>query len=112
MAIFQLSKSKVVNALVKAYAEFFRNISLLITVIFSYITVPIYWPNLDRSQVGTIGLAIYTSAFIVEAVRSGIQTVPRGQTEAGLPSGFIYSEIMRYIVLLQAFKTVILPSDD
>ncbi|WP_158183280.1 amino acid ABC transporter permease [Enterococcus faecium] len=109
MAIFQLSKNKVVSALAKAYVEFFRNIPLLIIVMFFYVVVPIYWFNLDGFQAGTIGLTIYTSAFIAETVRSGIQTVPNGQTEAGLSSGFTYSEIMRYIVLPQAFKIVIPP---
>ncbi|MEQ4551862.1 ABC transporter permease subunit, partial [Weissella sp. GP1] len=87
MAIFQLSKNKVVSALAKAYVEFFRNIPLLIIVMFFYVVVPIYWFNLDGFQAGTIGLTIYTSAFIAETVRSGIQTVPKGQTEAGLSSG-------------------------
>lgn len=109
MAIFQLSKNKVVSALAKAYVEFFRNIPLLIIVMFFYVVVPIYWFNLDGFQAGTIGLTIYTSAFIAETVRSGIQTVPKGQPEAGLSSGFTYSEIMRYIVLPQAFKIVIPP---
>ena len=109
MAIFQLSKNKVVSALAKAYVEFFRNIPLLIIVMFFYVVVPIYWFNLDGFQAGTIGLTIYTSAFIAETVRSGIQTVPKGQTEPGLSSGFTYSEIMRYIVLPQAFKIVIPP---
>ncbi|KFN91687.1 glutamate transport membrane-spanning protein [Tetragenococcus muriaticus PMC-11-5] len=60
-------------------------------------------------QAGTIGLTIYTSAFIAETVRSGIQTVPKGQTEAALSSGFSSVQVMRYIVLPQAFKIVIPP---
>lgn len=109
MAIFQLSKNKLVNGLAKAYVEFFRNIPLLIIVMFFYVVVPMYWLQLNGFQAGTIGLTIYTSAFIAETVRSGIQTVPSGQMEAGLSSGFTYSETMRYIVLPQAFKIVIPP---
>ncbi|WP_165006783.1 MULTISPECIES: amino acid ABC transporter permease [unclassified Enterococcus] len=109
MAIFQLSKNKVISRLAKAYVEFFRNIPLLIIVMFFYVVVPIYWFSLDGFQAGTIGLTIYTSAFIAETVRSGIQTVPKGQMEAGLSSGFTYSETMRYIILPQAFKIVIPP---
>ena len=59
MAIFQLSKNKVVSALAKAYVEFFRNIPLLIIVMFFYVVVPIYWFNLDGFQAGTIGLTIF-----------------------------------------------------
>ncbi|KAF1296591.1 glutamine ABC transporter permease [Enterococcus sp. JM4C] len=109
MAIFQLSSNRIIRGLAKAYVEFFRNIPLLIIVMFFYVVVPLYWMSFDGFQAGTIGLTIYTSAFIAETVRSGIQTVPKGQTEAGLSSGFTYSETMRYIILPQAFKIVVPP---
>lgn len=109
MAIFQLSKNKLISGLAKAYVEFFRNIPLLIIVMFFYVVVPLYWISFVGFQAGTIGLTIYTSAFIAETVRSGIQTVPKGQTEAGLSAGLTYSQTMRYIVLPQAFKIVVPP---
>ncbi|MEC3941079.1 amino acid ABC transporter permease [Enterococcus mundtii] len=109
MAIFQLSHNKWIRGIAKAYVEFFRNIPLLIIVMFFYVVLPLYWISFDGFQAGTIGLTIYTSAFIAETARSGIQTVPKGQMEAGLSSGFTYSETMRYIVLPQAFKIVIPP---
>lgn len=109
MAIFQLSHNKLIAGLAKAYVEFFRNIPLLIIAMFFFVVVPMYWFQVDGFQAGTIGLIIYTSAFIAETVRSGIQTVPKGQMEAGLSSGFTYSQTMRYIVLPQAFKIVIPP---
>lgn len=109
MAIFQLSKNKLISGLAKAYVEFFRNIPLLIIVMFFYVVVPLYWISFDGFQAGTIGLTIYTSAFIAETVRSGIQTVPKGQTEAGLSAGLTYSQTMCYIVLPQAFKIVVPP---
>ena len=109
MAILQLSHNRIIRSLAKAYVAFFRNIPLLIIVMFFYVVAPMYFYSFDGFQAGTIGLTIYTSAFIAETVRSGIQTVPKGQMEAGLSSGFSYSETMRYIVLPQAFKTVVPP---
>lgn len=109
MAILQLSNNKIISKLAKAYVEFFRNIPLLIIVMFFYVVIPLYGYAFTGFHAGTIGLTIYTSAFIAETVRSGIQTVPKGQTEAGLSSGFTYAETMRYIVLPQAFKIVIPP---
>ena len=109
MAIFQLSTNKVISGLAKAYVEFFRNIPLLIIVMFFYVVLPIYWISFDGFQAGTIGLTIYTSAFIAETVRSGIQTVPKGQTEAGLSAGLTYAQTMRFIILPQAFKNVVPP---
>lgn len=109
MAIFQLSQNRVVRGLSKAYVEFFRNIPLLIIAMFFVVVVPMYWFSLDGFQAGTIALIIYTSAFIAETVRSGIQTVPKGQMEAGLSSGLTYWQTMRYLILPQAFKIVIPP---
>ena len=109
MAILQVSHNRIIRSLAKAYVAFFRNIPLLIIVMFFYVVAPMYFYSFDGFQAGTIGLTIYTSAFIAETVRSGIQTVPKGQMEAGLSSGFSYSETMRYIVLPQAFKIVVPP---
>ncbi len=109
MAILQLSHNRIIRSLAKAYVAFFRNIPLLIIVMFFYVVAPMYFYSFDGFQAGTIGLTIYTSAFIAETVRSGIQTVPNGQMEAGLSSGFSYSETLRYIVLPQAFKIVVPP---
>lgn len=109
MAIMQLSSNRFIKGIAKVYVEFFRNIPLLIIAMFFYVVVPMYWVTFDGFQAGTIGLTIYTSAFIAETVRSGIQTVPSGQMEAALSSGLTYAESMRYIVLPQAFKIVIPP---
>ncbi|SEK77132.1 amino acid ABC transporter membrane protein 1, PAAT family [Carnobacterium iners] len=108
-AIFQISTNKVVRLLASAYVEFFRNIPLLIIVMFFYVVVPLYWFQIDGFTAGTIGLTIYTSAFIAETIRAGILSVPKGQMEAGLSTGFTYSQTMRYIVLPQAVKIVIPP---
>lgn len=108
-AILQISTNKSVRILASAYVEFFRNIPLLIIVMFFYVVVPLYWFQIDGFTAGTIGLTIYTSAFIAETIRAGILSVPKGQMEAGLSTGFTYSQTMRYIVLPQAVKIVIPP---
>ncbi|MGX7394485.1 amino acid ABC transporter permease [Carnobacterium mobile] len=109
LAIFQISTNKLLKGLANAYVEFFRNIPLLIIVMFFYVVVPLYWFQIDGFTAGTIGLTIYTSAFIAETVRAGILSVPKGQMEAGLSTGFTYSQTLRYIVLPQAIKIVIPP---
>ncbi|WP_373470562.1 amino acid ABC transporter permease [Carnobacterium alterfunditum] len=109
MAILQLSKTKWINILANTYVEFFKNIPLLIIVMFFYVVIPLYWFSMNGFTAGTIGLTIYTSAFIAETVRAGIMGVPKGQTEAGLSTGLTQNETMRYIVLPQAFKIVIPP---
>jgi general L-amino acid transport system permease protein len=56
-----------------------------------------------------IGLTLYTTAFVTEIVRSGIQAVPKGQWEAGRAVGLSYGRIMRLIVLPQALRVIIPP---
>jgi putative glutamine transport system permease protein len=58
---------------------------------------------------GTIGLTIYTAAFISEAIRAGILSVPKGQMEAARSTGLTYGQAMRFIILPQAIKIVIPP---
>jgi len=109
MAIFQVSTNKIAKRIATIYVEFFKNIPLLVIVMFFYVVAPLYWFQVNGFTAGTIGLTLYTSAFIAETVRAGIEGIPRGQLEAGLSSGLSYSRVMRYIILPQAFKIVIPP---
>jgi putative glutamine transport system permease protein len=52
---------------------------------------------------------VYTGSFIAEAIRAGIMSVPKGQTEAALASGLTYLKTMRHVILPQAIKIVIPP---
>ncbi len=92
-----------------AYVEFFRNIPLVVIAFFFYIGTPVLGLEFSGLTAGTIALAIYTSAFIAEAIRSGILSVPKGQMEAGRSSGLSYIQTMRMIILPQAVKIVIPP---
>ena len=56
-----------------------------------------------------IGVTVYTSAFIAEAVRAGILSVPKGQTEAGLAAGLTRAQLLRMVVQPQAFRVMIPP---
>ena len=56
-----------------------------------------------------LGLVIYTGAYIAEVVRAGIQSVPRGQTDAARAQGFTNGQILRLIILPQALRVIIPP---
>jgi putative glutamine transport system permease protein len=109
MAIFQLSENRAIQTMARLYVEIFRNIPLIVIVMFFFTALPMQGVPLNNFQAGVIGLTIYTSSFIAETVRAGIQSVPKGQMEASLSQGFSYWKGMRYIVLPQAFKIVIPP---
>lgn len=109
MGILQLSKNKFLSGLANVYVEFFRNIPLLIIVMFFYVVVPLYWFNLTGFQAGVIGLTIYTSSFIADNIRAGIQSLPDGQREAAVSQGMSSSQAMRHVILPQAIRVVIPP---
>ncbi|MGG0158825.1 amino acid ABC transporter permease [Bacillus velezensis] len=109
IAVMRITAFKPLQWIGTAYVEFIRNIPLLLIIFVFYFGLPNAGLRLDGFQAGTIALTIYTSAFIAEAIRAGIQTVPKGQMEAARSSGFTYSQAMRYIILPQAVKIVIPP---
>lgn len=109
MAIVQVSNTKVSSKLATAYVEFFRNIPLLVIVMFFYVVIPLYFFNITGFQAGVIGLTIYTSSFIADNVRAGILSISKGQTEAALSQGLTNKQLMRYVILPQAIRVVIPP---
>ena len=92
-----------------AYVEFLRNIPLLVQLFFLFFALPTIGIKLDAFVCGVLALGVYTSAFVAEAIRSGIAAVPKGQLEAGLSSGMTYPTAMRLIVLPQAIGKTIPP---
>ncbi|MFC4777362.1 amino acid ABC transporter permease [Paenibacillus sp. GCM10023252] len=109
IAIMRITPVRMLNVLGAAYVEFFRNIPLLLVVYLFFLGLPALGIVLDGFVSGTLGLMIYTSSYIAEAVRAGIQAVPKGQTEAARSSGLSYGQTMRAVILPQAIKIVIPP---
>lgn len=108
-AIFEVVPSKTLRVIARIYIEVFRNIPLLVITMFFYVVIPMFFVKVNGFTAGTIGLTIYTSAFIAETVRSGIQSVDSGQMEGSRANGMTFTQAMRYIVLPQAFRIVIPP---
>lgn len=104
LAVMRISPFKPLNWVGTAYVEFIRNIPVLVIVFFVYLA-----GNFGGMTAGTIGLTIYTAAFIAEAIRAGIMSVPRGQMEAARSTGLTYGQAMRMVILPQAIKIVIPP---
>lgn len=108
-ALLEESPSKLARGVARVYIEIFRNIPLLVITMFFYVVIPLYVVKMNGFTAGTIGLTLYTSAFIAETVRAGIQSVDPGQMEGARSNGLTFWQAMRYIVLPQAFRYVIPP---
>lgn len=118
VAILRLSPARPLRAAAGAYVEFFRNTPLVVQVFFwyfgSYTFLPAAvndWLNSHNFEfaAAAIALAIYTSAFIAEDIRSGVLAVPREQMEAARSSGFSYLAAMRRVILPQAVRITVPP---
>jgi putative glutamine transport system permease protein len=109
IAIFRIGSVKPLQWLGTAYVEFIRNIPLLLVVFVFFYGLPSIGITLSGFVCGTLGLTVYTAAFIAEAIRAGIMSVPKGQSEAAQSSGLTYLQTMWHIVLPQAIKIVIPP---
>lgn len=103
VAVMRITVFKPPQWLGTAYVEFIRNIPLLLITFVFYFGLPNAGLRLDGFQAGTVALTIYTSAFIAEAIRAGIQSVSKGQMEAARSSGFTYSQYAPYY-FAQAIK--------
>jgi His/Glu/Gln/Arg/opine family amino acid ABC transporter permease subunit len=91
------------------YVEVFRNIPLLVLLFISFAGLRRAGVGIGPWTAGIGSLGVYTSAYVAEALRSGVFTVSPGQTEAALSLGFNQAETLRRIVLPQAFRAVIPP---
>ncbi len=93
-----------------AYTELFRNVPLTLIFLFMVFVLPLINPNQPPYEVlAVIALAIYTSPFVAEALRSGINGVPVGQAEAARSIGLGFGQTLSLIVLPQAIRMVVPP---
>jgi glutamate transport system permease protein len=91
------------------YVTLVRNTPLLVIFIFATFGLPKMDIQLPFFLKGTIALTLYTSAFVCEAVRSGINSVPLGQAEAARANGLTFTQTMTNVVLPQALRAVVPP---
>lgn len=107
-AILEILPNKALSIFGRTYVEIFRNIPLLVITMFFYIVIS-NAIKISGFWSGTLGLTLYTSAFIAETVRAGIQSIDSGQMEGARANGLSYGQAMSRIILPQAF-VVALPS--
>ncbi|KAF1023015.1 MAG: putative glutamine ABC transporter permease protein GlnM [Paracidovorax wautersii] len=94
------------------WVELFRNIPLLVQIFLWYHVIPALVPAMKRFDSFTlvvIALGLFTSVRIAEQVRSGIQSLPRGQRYAALAVGFTTWQSYRYVLLPMAYRIIIPP---
>ena len=109
VAALRIAPSRWLQRLGALYVEIFRNLPLLVLLFISFAGLRRAGVEIGPWTAGIASLGVYTSAYVAEALRSGVFAVGKGQVEASLSLGFSQAQTMRRIVLPQAFRTVIPP---
>lgn len=109
IATFRVSPLPPLRATGTAWVTVFRNCPLTIVLFFCAFGLPELGIKGAYFWFGITGLVFYTSAFVCEAVRSGINAVAPGQAEAARAVGLTFTQSLRDIVLPQALRSVVPP---
>lgn len=110
LAAFRVSPIPALRGVGTAYVNILRNTPLTLVFAFLVFGAPkmnIELPSFFWSAV--TALTVYTSAFVCEVVRSGVNTVPPGQAEAARSIGMTFLQVLRIVVLPQAFRAIVPP---
>ena len=114
------ASSRALNFAGAAYVEVFRNIPLLVQMFLWYFVLPELLPHAGVAMKqmpqpwgqflpAVLCLGFYGSSRVAEQVRAGIQSLPRGQLQAGIAQGLTEAQVYRYIILPQAYRIVLPP---
>ncbi|NYI03079.1 amino acid ABC transporter permease [Allostreptomyces psammosilenae] len=109
IAGFRVSPVPPLRAFGTAWVTVLRNTPLTLLFFIAVFALPRLGVSLSFYTLAILALGFYTSAFVCEAVRSGINTVPLGQAEAARSLGMTFTQTLTQVVLPQAFRTVVPP---
>jgi polar amino acid transport system permease protein len=110
IAVLDMSKFRVLRWIGITFGEIVRNTPILVQLLWVYYVLPIVFGIRIEALVAlTLGLAVYQAAFISEVYRSGIQSVPRGHSEAAAVLGLTPLQGFVRIVLPQAIRMTLPP---
>jgi len=116
IAMMRLSSSKTLSRFAAGYVNTMRSLPLVLVIFLFYFLMPYIGQWIIRAErpitVGAysstiITFTLFEAAYFSEIMRAGIQSIPRGQVQAGYAIGLDYREVMRFVVLPQAFRNML-----
>jgi putative glutamine transport system permease protein len=107
VAAMRVAPVKPLNWIGGVFVEIFRNTPLLVLLFIAYAGLRRAGLPISAWVAGVTCLGLYTSAYVAEALRSGVFAVGKGQIDASLSLGLDYPRTLRYVILPQAIRTVI-----
>ncbi len=110
LALGRQSQMPIIKTVCIGFIELIRAVPLITILFMASIMLPLFMPQgmaVDKFLRALVGVTLFTSAYMAEVVRGGLQAIPRGQYEAGASLGLGYWQRMWFIILPQALKHVI-----
>jgi polar amino acid transport system permease protein len=104
VGVMRTAPAHAVRALALLYVEVMRNIPSLVKLFFFYFAF-----GMGAFTATVVALTLHQAAYIAEAVRAGVQSLPRGQTEAALASGLSMPQTLTAVILPQTFRIILPP---
>ena len=109
VALLKMSRFRIVRFFTSVYIEVIRGTPILLQIYVFYFVLPQVFPFLNFSSFVwvAISLCVNSAAYVSEVIRSGIQAVDKGQTEAARSLGMSKSQTMMKIILPQAIRNIL-----
>ena len=109
VAVMRLSRNRLLVAVAYFYAWLFRGTPLLVQLVIIYTGLPQVGIRLSVVQSALLGLSLNEAAYLSEIIRAGLAAVPRGQVDAARALGMRSGQLMRHVIMPQAFRIIIPP---
>jgi arginine/lysine/histidine transport system permease protein len=106
LGVAQTSRSTILRWLVTLYVTIIRGTPMLIQITFAFFVLPEYGIRLPAFWFAVIAIGLNSAAYVSQIIKAGIRSIGRGQIEAGRVLGLSNVDIMRHIILPQAFRVV------
>ena len=108
--LLRLSRNRLLTLPLVAYVEVFRCTPLLVQIIWFYYALPVVLGlDIPATAAAMLVLSLYTGAFYAEIVRGGVESMERGQWDAARAVGLRHLQVLRLVILPQAFRRMIPP---
>jgi polar amino acid transport system permease protein len=104
--ILRDSRFRSVRWLVMAFVELIRNTPFLVQIYFIFFALPLIGLRLNPTPTAVIALGVNGGAYAIEIIRGGVQSIQKGQVEAGLALGLHRAQVFRLIVLRPALRAI------
>jgi glutamate/aspartate transport system permease protein len=107
LSMLRMSPIRPVAWLALAYVNFFRSVPLILVIFWIYFLVPLLLGRATGPFLSAwIAFTLFETAYYCEIIRAGVQSIPKGQINAGIATGMTRLQAMRHIVMPQALRNM------